>query len=156
MVMNRLNLVTVIALAWLHAAAAVADDAPAAAATTDAVDTKASSLMRQPHGLNLRLPDITTFLSQNQIDTVLSRTADRDTLEEVQVEGSRLRHTVPDTPDIWPGIAAPVWAVLHPLQSWRIFGPIPPDRAQYIGSAVPDATDSFRPASLPDGIGPAF
>jgi len=26
---------------------------------------------------------------------------------------------------IWPGILAPFWAVLHPTQAWRIFAPIP-------------------------------
>ena len=26
---------------------------------------------------------------------------------------------------MWPGILAPFWAVLHPTQAWRIFAPIP-------------------------------
>jgi hypothetical protein len=29
--------------------------------------------------------------------------------------------------DVWPGLAAPVWALLHPAQAWRIFLPIPPE-----------------------------
>jgi hypothetical protein len=29
------------------------------------------------------------------------------------------------TRDIWEGIAAPFWAMLHPTQAWRIFLPIP-------------------------------
>ena len=149
--MNRLNLVTLVAVACLHAAVAAADDASAQTGSNGAQAPDPS--MRAAHRLNLRLPDITTILSQEQIDSVLSKVADRDTLEEVEVEGSRLQHVIPATPDIWPGIAAPVWALLHPLQSWRIFAPIPPDRAQYIGNAIPDATDSFRPVSLPDGVG---
>jgi hypothetical protein len=28
--------------------------------------------------------------------------------------------------DVWGGLAAPFWAILHPTQSWRIFLPIPP------------------------------
>jgi hypothetical protein len=28
--------------------------------------------------------------------------------------------------DVWGGLAAPLWAILHPTQSWRIFLPIPP------------------------------
>jgi hypothetical protein len=27
--------------------------------------------------------------------------------------------------EMWGGILAPVWAVLHPTQAWRIFLPIP-------------------------------
>ena len=27
---------------------------------------------------------------------------------------------------MWGGLLAPVWAVLHPTQAWRIFAPIPP------------------------------
>jgi hypothetical protein len=148
--MNRLNLVTLVAVACLHAAVAAADNA---SAQTGSNSAQAPDSMRAAHRLNLRLPDITMFLSQEQIDSVLSKVTDRDMLEEVEVEGSRSQHVIPTTPDIWPGIAAPVWALLHPLQSWRIFAPIPPDRAQYIGNAVPDATDSFRPVSLPDGVG---
>ncbi len=153
--MNRLNLVTLVAAVWVHAAVAVADDA-SAPTRSDRTQATQDPSTRAVHRLNLRLPDIATFLSQEQIDSVLSKVTDRDTLEEVEVEGSRLRHAVPTTPDIWPGLAAPVWALLHPLQSWRIFAPIPPDRAQYIGNAIPDATDSFRPVSLPDGVRSGF
>jgi hypothetical protein len=28
--------------------------------------------------------------------------------------------------EVWGGIGAPVWALLHPTQAWRIFVPIPP------------------------------
>jgi hypothetical protein len=30
------------------------------------------------------------------------------------------------TQDVWGGPAAPVWALLHPKEAWRIFLPIPP------------------------------
>ena len=29
--------------------------------------------------------------------------------------------------DVWTGLAAPVWALLHPADAWRIFLPIPPE-----------------------------
>jgi len=29
--------------------------------------------------------------------------------------------------EVWTGLAAPVWALLHPAQAWRIFLPIPPE-----------------------------
>jgi hypothetical protein len=28
---------------------------------------------------------------------------------------------------VWTGLAAPVWALLHPAEAWRIFLPIPPE-----------------------------
>jgi hypothetical protein len=28
--------------------------------------------------------------------------------------------------EMWGGILAPVWAILHPTQAWRILAPIPP------------------------------
>lgn len=28
--------------------------------------------------------------------------------------------------EMWAGILAPVWAIMHPTQAWRIFVPIPP------------------------------
>jgi hypothetical protein len=30
------------------------------------------------------------------------------------------------TQEVWGGPAAPVWALLHPKEAWRIFLPIPP------------------------------
>ncbi len=30
------------------------------------------------------------------------------------------------TREVWGGLAAPVWAILHPAQAWRIFLPVPP------------------------------
>lgn len=157
--MNRLNLVSVIAALLFQAATAVAADPPVqrTPTATDPKPASAAPASQAATRLNLRLPDITSFLSQEQIDTVLSKTADRDTLEEVEVEGSRLRRVVPAaTPEVWQGIASPVWAILHPLQAWRILAPIPPDRARYVGNYTPDATDSFRPVSLPDGVGSGF
>ena len=29
--------------------------------------------------------------------------------------------------DMWGGILAPVWAIMHPTQAWRILLPIPPE-----------------------------
>ncbi len=37
-------------------------------------------------------------------------------------------HRPTNTPKVWPGIAAPFWALLNPAQSWRIFAPLPPDQ----------------------------
>jgi hypothetical protein len=100
--------------------------------------------------LNLRLPDIRTIFSQETIDQVIAKTRDRDTIEEVEVEGARDR-IPPSTPAVASGIFAPFWAIGHPTEAWRIFAPIPPDRAVLLASA-PDATDLYRAAPRPRGI----
>ncbi len=104
--------------------------------------------------LDLRLPDITTLFTQEQIQRILAGTRDPDTIEEVEVEGLRRRAPVPSTPVIrspWvtPGLFSPFWALANPTQAWRIFAPIPPDQAQFIGNLAADATDSYRPPTLP-------
>lgn len=30
--------------------------------------------------------------------------------------------------DMWGGVLAPVWAIMHPTQSWRILLPVPPEK----------------------------
>jgi hypothetical protein len=78
--------------------------------------------------LDLRPPDITKLYTREQINRMLVRTL-RDDIEEVEVEGHRERPE-PRSPDVWGGIAAPIWAVLNPTQAWRIFAPLPADRAR--------------------------
>ena len=117
-----------------RAAATPSAGNPAVAATSDT--------RRKP--LDLRAPDITRLFSQQELQRVLAKTIDPD-IEEVEVEGVRGRRAPPpDTPTVWPGILAPVWAITHPTQAWRILAPLPPDQAK--GSAPPDATDPYRPA----------
>jgi hypothetical protein len=104
--------------------------------------------------LDLRLPDITTLFTVEQINRILASTRDPDTIEEVEVEGIRRRQPVPSTPVIRSpmvasSILSPFWALAHPTQAWRIFAPIPPDQAQFIGNVAADATDSYRPVTLP-------
>jgi hypothetical protein len=104
--------------------------------------------------LDLRLPDITTLFTVEQINRILANTRDPDTIEEVEVEGLRRPQSVPSTPVIRSPLVeaalfSPFWALAHPTQAWRIFAPIPPDQAQYIGNLAADATDSYRPPTLP-------
>ena len=81
--------------------------------------------------LDLRAPDITQIYSREQINRVLAPTY-ADNIEEIEVEGARAPPP-PNTPNVWPAIAAPIWALLHPLQAWRIFVPMPPDRTRHAG-----------------------
>lgn len=78
--------------------------------------------------LDLRAPDITKLYTAEQLNRILARTL-KDDIEEVEVEGRRVP-LEPRTPTVWGGVAAPIWAVLHPTQSWRIFAPLPPDQAR--------------------------
>ena len=30
--------------------------------------------------------------------------------------------------EMWGGVLAPIWALMHPTQSWRILLPVPPEK----------------------------
>jgi hypothetical protein len=99
------------------------------------------SVVQKP--LDLRVPDITELYTPEEIEQMLAGTRD-DGLETVEVRGAR----VPLTPDVWGGLAAPVWGLLHPAESWRIIAPVPPDRihaADVRPDAAPQPRDPFRP-----------
>jgi len=113
--------------------------------TSGAVAAQSATTVNQR--LDLRIPDVTTILTPEQIQRILSKTFDAN-LEEVEVEGQRTR-IIPNTPDIPGGIAAPFWALAHPTQAWRIFLPLAPDQAQKVGNERFDITDPNLPPMLP-------
>ena len=93
--------------------------------------------------LDLRIPDVTELYTPEQIQAMLSHSPG-DQYEDIEVRGER----IPVTPDVWTGIAAPVWGLLNPTQIWRIIAPIPPDRihaADVRPEAQPQERDPFRP-----------
>ena len=92
-----------------------------------------------PTRLDLRAPDIRRLLTPEQIAAAIGRARDEN-IEEVEVEGTRTRPP-PATPEVWGGLATPVWALFHPTQAWRIFAPLPPDRAY---AAAPPGADSSQ------------
>ncbi|HWK74282.1 MAG TPA: hypothetical protein VNQ81_08425 [Povalibacter sp.] len=120
--------------------ALAAEPAGSHAGTANDPPRTEASPVRKP--LDLRPPDITTLLSQAELDRILSRIVEEN-IEEVEVQRERTKAPNLGTPAVPLGIASPFWAIAHPLQAWRIFTPIPPDRAQYI-SAPADATDAYR------------
>lgn len=100
--------------------------------------------------LDLRAPQITQLYTSEELNRILATTFIREDIEEVQVEGERDRRPT-DTPTVWPGIAAPVWALLNPAQSWRIFAPLPPDQTRDLTYVRANATDAYllEPAGTP-------
>lgn len=103
----------------------------------------------EPVALDLRTPDITRLYSRKQLENLIAK-MEADALEEVEVEGARV--PIPEfTPRVWPAIAAPFWALLHPTQAWRIFAPIPPDQARRIGNEKPTTEGYLEPMSAPSG-----
>jgi hypothetical protein len=117
----------------LHCVLACGEELQSAAEATQSVDPP-------PGRLGLRAPDIRTIFTQQQIAETLAVASDRN-IEEIEVEGPRTRPP-PATPEVWPTIFAPFWALLHPTQAWRILAPIPPDRAP--SGPPPDATHPDR------------
>lgn len=99
--------------------------------------------------LDLRTPDITRLYSRRQLENLIAK-MEAEALEEVEVEGARVP-TPEFTPRVWPAIAAPFWALLHPTQAWRIFAPIPPDQARKIGNEAPTTEGYLEPMSAPSG-----
>jgi hypothetical protein len=119
---------------------------PASASARTPVFEAKTAPPRKP--LDLRAPQITQLYTSEELNKILATTFIREDIEEVQVESARDRHPT-DTPDIWPGIAAPVWAMLNPTQSWRIFAPLPPDQTRDM--TYVRATDAYllEPAGTP-------
>lgn len=116
--------------------------------TDTAVFAAKTAPLRRP--LDLRAPLITQLYTSEELNRILATTFIREDIEEVQVEGERDRRPS-DTPDVWPGIAAPVWALLNPAQSWRIFAPLPPDQTRGSTYVRANATDTYllEPAGTP-------
>jgi hypothetical protein len=124
----------------LNGVGAHADDVASAATPAAAAPAKL---------LDLRPPEITKLYSSEQLAALLEK-LEREHIENVEVEGA----PVPPpsfTPRVWPAIAAPFWALLHPTQAWRILAPIPPDQARDIGARAPDTEGYLEPAGIPPG-----
>lgn len=133
--------------ALLIATAGLAVAGAASADDEAAADSGAASAPAKP--LDLRPPDITKLITSEQLAQLLEK-LDDENIEEVEVEGAKVPPPT-FTPRVWPAIAAPFWALLHPTQAWRIFAPIPPDQARTIGSQKPDTEGYLEPVGVPPG-----
>jgi hypothetical protein len=70
-------------------------------------------------------PDWDSLVAR-QVDGRDFGTTSDDESGEVTVTAAELlpMHGIYD--EMWAGILAPVWAIMHPTQAWRILVPIPP------------------------------
>jgi hypothetical protein len=138
-------MVSIAVSAFLSDLALSAEQAPASASIA-AVAADPDTPARKP--LDLRAPNITHLFTSEQLNKILAASF-RENIEEVEVEGERDR--APNTPTVWPAIAAPFWALLNPTQSWRIFAPLPPDQTRGPGFVRANATDAYvlEPAGVP-------
>ena len=107
---------------------------------------RSSRAARASDKLDLRIPHITELYTQDQIQALLAPTF-REFTEEVEVQGRREAVT----PTVWPGIAAPFWAIFNPTQAWRIIAPFPPDQARALAFNADVTTPYQRPAARTAG-----
>ena len=78
---------------------------------------------RQPLDLTLPQTKFSAILGQYPADSGGAPSAFGDVTVRAPAELQPMRDPVHE---VWGGIGAPVWALLHPTQAWRIFLPIPP------------------------------
>jgi hypothetical protein len=104
-----------IGAAVLFACAAHADEQPAAPAAKP---------------LDLRLGDIRRYVPPEMLEEPLADEQDEDDSRNVVVKGRRTpAEPPPEKRPVPQGIAAPFWAIRHPLKAWRVLVPDPNARA---------------------------
>ena len=115
----------------------------------DALADDAATATSPPKPLDLRPPQITRLYTPRQLENLIARMEAKN-IEEIEVEGARIPPPT-FTPRVWPGIAAPFWALFHPTQAWRIFAPIAPDQARDIGNQTFTTEGRLEPLGVPPG-----
>ncbi len=102
-------------------AVALADDAPKQA--PHAPVAKKLVLAKRP--LDLSAPPINHILTPEQVRALVADQDDQDDEngppEDVMVEKAHIEQPIPG------GLVSIPWALLHPLQAWRIFAPVTDD-----------------------------
>jgi hypothetical protein len=100
--------------------------------------SNAADRSMQTSTLNVQIPETANRSSQlalrlnpRELDAIVAKyrpdlLTKRTQLDEVVVsEPAPPLPVHSETRDVWPGIAAPFWALAHPLKAWRILAPIP-------------------------------
>lgn len=112
---------------------------PAGAPSRDkAPDEPLVARSGQPLDLLLTQSELRDFIRNYEAETGQNLTAPIDD-DEIVVTAPGERVPMRDvSQDVWPAIAAPFWAILHPKDAWRIFVPIPPKGAPRDEPPAPD------------------
>jgi hypothetical protein len=96
---------------------------PAVVTATVALQPATGARPMTPAQLLPTPPEIEAIIARYRMDAGY---APDSQLEEIIVTAPAETLPMSDvTRDAWTGLAAPVWALLHPTQGWRIFVPIP-------------------------------
>ncbi len=133
-------------LGLLIAGIGLADDGkPQASADSGSAKTNLpqalamTSPVSKPLNLLLTQAELRAFVRNYEIKSGEFLTAPIDD-DEVIVVAPAWQAPMRDlSQDVWGGIAAPFWAIMHPKDAWRIFVPIPPKGRQK--EAEPPAPD---------------
>jgi hypothetical protein len=133
----------------IRAATALALAAGLTLVNADSLADDAATAAPPPKPLDLRPPQITRLYTPRQLENLIARMEAKN-IEEIEVEGARIPPPT-FTPRVWPGIAAPFWALFHPTQAWRIFAPIAPDQARDIGNQTFTTEGRLEPLGVPPG-----
>lgn len=136
-------LIVVAVLAMGVTQTVAAEEPDAATASAPSADEPAAPANDD---LDLRAPSLHELYTEEQIEGLLAKARNEEG-SDVEVESTRERPPTV-TPEIWPAIAAPFWALLHPSEAWRIFFPLPPDQTRG-KQEKPDATDLKNLPELP-------
>jgi len=108
---SRLLLVSLL----VGAAGATLADTPPTVVNAPAASSKPAPPAKP---LDLHAPPINHVLSSEQIQTLLAE-RDEDQIQSVDVESDRASDPVPQGQ-----LRAVPWALMHPLQAWKVFAPI--------------------------------
>ena len=133
------TVVTVVLLAQTMCGAVTADPSAMPRANGDPIDVSAVRGVAPDGGAatqagpakRLWLPqtrsDWEEMVAVARVDPARTSEASIDGFEEVLVTAPEDLLPMPGVYEkMWGGVLAPIWAVLHPTQAWRIFLPIPP------------------------------
>lgn len=98
---------------------------PAAVEATVALQPVTGAAPVVPAQLMPTPPEVEAVVARYRMDAGYATDSQ---LEEIIVTAPAETLPMADvTRDAWTGLAAPVWALLHPTEGWRIFVPIPPE-----------------------------
>lgn len=120
--MRRCILLSTAALLAAGSAGALADDPPQPPKPPHHA-TAASAAPAPKRALDLSAPPVNHVLTRAEMQSLVAEPEDENAPppDDVTVSGAHLVEPIPG------GVMAIPWALLHPLEAWRIFAPVTGD-----------------------------